>query len=58
MSTGWKSKKSGKERYANTYNSFTNPSDPRIDKARINRLIIGETKGRQFNPLTGKSHFL
>ena len=58
IGTSWKTKKSGVQRYVNTYNSFTNPVGPKMDSARMNRLIVGETKGRDFNPLTGRQHFL
>ena len=58
VATGWKSRQMGTQRFADTYDNYTKPVSPKIDKSRISRLITGETKGRQFNPLTGNTHFL
>lgn len=58
ISAGWKARKHDPSRFNETYSSYTKPKDAKIEPSRCKELIQGETKGRSFNPLTGKVSYL
>jgi hypothetical protein len=57
ISTGWKTRKVGGQRFENTYDMYTKGKAPKIDPTRIKSLVKGEMKDRVYNPVTGTVHY-